>query len=262
MPYYEYLGNISRCTMGTRLQYSAHRHREIELVLMRTGSSTAIIEGTPYTVNAGDALLIYPNQLHQYISHQPENYILLIIPANIYNDYIDRIEGHLPIFPIARGAALPDTMLRTLAEICLQVNAQEDYQQHKCLIGALLGAVLNLFTLKKAETNNSSLEKILMYCDRHYTENITINQMAKELPMGKYYISHLFKKQIGIGLNDYINTLRIEAAQKLLITTEFSITEIAFNAGFSCPRTFNRVFYKQLGMSPREYRKKYRRDAI
>ena len=262
MPYYEFHGNISRCTAGTRLHYSAHRHREIELVLMRTGSSTVIVEGTPHTVNSGDALLIYPNQLHQYISHQPENYILLIIPANIYNDYIDLIEGHLPISPIARSAALPDTMLRILAEICLEVNAQKDYRQHKCLVGSVLGAALNRFSFKQAETNNSSLERILMYCDRHYTENITLDRMARELPMGKYYISHLFKKQIGIGLNDYINTLRIEEAQKLLTTTELSITEIAFTAGFSCPRTFNRAFYKQLGMSPREYRKTHRRDAL
>ena len=58
-----------------------------------------------------------------------------------------------------------------------------------------------------------------------------------------------------MGFNKYINGLRITHACKYLLKENLSVTEIAFLVGFNCPRTFNRAFLEQVGMTPRDYKK-------
>lgn len=253
MPAYENHGNILRCTKGSRLHYFAHRHREIELVLMLEGTSTVIIDGVGHTLAPGNALVVFPNQLHQYISTGPENYILILIPANIYIDYEDSINGHRPLDPIIPNGAENEQVL-TLAKMCLESNSHYAYQRHKCLIGALLSVLLERLPLVEAMTGNSAVERILSYCEQHFLEEISLDNMSKDLFLGKFYISHLFSRQLNISFNSYINTLRIEKAVKLLTATRLPITDICFSSGFTCTRTFNRAFVKRIGISPREYR--------
>ena len=259
MPAYENHGNILRCTRGTRLHYFAHRHREIEIVLMLSGASKVIVDGAPYTVAAGDALIVFPNQLHQYISTEPENYIIILAPAGIYADYADSIEGHRPQNVIIRGGA-ENLRVLTLAEMCLEGGTKYAYQRHKCLIGAILGILLEDLPLQSAVTNDTAVERILDYCEKHYLEPISLDGMAKDLFLGKFYISRLFGGQLGISFSNYVNALRVEEAVKLLQTTELPITDVCFASGFACTRTFNRAFIKRIGLSPRDYRANVRSE--
>ena len=96
------------------------------------------------------------------------------------------------------------------------------------------------------------------FCAKHYTEDLSLAILERELHLSRYYISHLFTKKLQIGFNDYLNSLRTEHACRLLCEQEHSVTEIGRLSGFSNPRTFNRAFLKQTGMTPSEYRKKGR----
>ena len=69
------------------------------------------------------------------------------------------------------------------------------------------------------------------------------------------YLSSRFKKEFDIGLSDYITEVRIEAAKKLLVTTNMPNTEISLLAGYSNTRTFLRAFSKAEGITPKEYRR-------
>jgi AraC-like DNA-binding protein len=243
-----------RCTQGTRLEYFAHRHREIELIIMLNGFSTAIVDGVSYHIEKGDALIIFPNHLHKFISTVEEDYILLLIPSNIYNDYGKSIDGKRPVSPLIKNGAQNDTLI-TLAKICMESKNLYAYQCRKFLIGAILGVILNDVELVSAHTNDNALNRILDYCEEHYKENITLEQISIHMFLSKYYISHLFSDQLGVSLTHYINSLRIEETVKLLTTTEIPITDICFSVGFSSIRTFNRVFFDRIGTSPKEYRK-------
>ncbi len=253
MSLYENHRGAFRCTKGTRLEYFAHRHREIEVVLMLDGYSTAIVDGISYRIEKGDALVIFPNHLHKFISTAKEEYILLLIPAGIYNDYSESIDGKRPLSPLIKAGAQNDTLL-TLARICMESTDVYAYQCRKFLIGAIFGTMLHDIVLTKAFTNDSALERILDYCEMHYTEKITLEEISGHLFLSKYYISHLFGDQLGISLTNYINSLRIEEAVKLLTTTEIPITDIGFAVGFSSIRTFNRVFVDRIGVSPKQYK--------
>ena len=257
MSVYENHRSAFRCTRGNRLEYFAHRHREIELILMLKGKSRAIVNGNAYELSAGDALIVFPNHLHQFVSTVEEDYILMLIPSNIYSDYSESIEGHRPINPIIENAAQNKTVL-TLAEICMESNDKYAYQCRKFLIGAILGMVLKEVKLTPVHTDKTAMERILDYCENNYRERITLDSMARELFLSKFYISRLFTDELGVSFCSYINSLRIEETVKLLTTTDMSITDICFDTGFSSTRTFNRVFYDRIGVSPKEYRESQR----
>ena len=255
MSVYENHRNAFRCTRSNRLHYFAHRHREIELVFMLNGQSKVIVNGVPHELKKGDALIVFPNQLHQYISTGPEDYILMLIPSAIYGEFAESIDGHLPNHPIIVGGACNEEIL-SLANICLQSNHRFSYQCKKFLIGAVLGTVLKDLPLTKDKTHSdkTALERILAYCEEHYNEGISLTLLSKELFLSKFYISRLFNEQLGISFCNYINSLRIEESVKMLLSTNLSITEIGFATGFASTRTFNRVFRNRIGVSPKEYR--------
>lgn len=261
MPVYENHGNILRCSRSSRLGYFAHRHREIELILMLEGSSTAIIDGVTHRIEAGNALIVFPNQLHKYVSDGPEDYILFLIPATIYNDFEESINGHKPVSPIIKEGAKNPSVL-ALAKMCLESESRFAYQRDKHLTGAILSILLESLQVYPVEANDCALERVLIYCEQHFLEELTLDILSRELFLGKYYISHLFSRQLGISFSNYINALRIEEAVKLLTTTDMPITDVCFASGFTCTRTFNRAFMGRIGVSPREYRVRQKNERL
>ena len=98
---------------------------------------------------------------------------------------------------------------------------------------------------------------MLSYCFENYKENISLDEMAKQLHVSKYYISRLFSDKIKISLNNYINMLRVNDAKERLVKTADSVTEIGIQVGYNTIRSFNRAFLAQTGIQPREYRNRY-----
>jgi YesN/AraC family two-component response regulator len=93
------------------------------------------------------------------------------------------------------------------------------------------------------------------YCNSHSDEDLSLRVLERELHLNKYYISHVMNSKLHIGLNDYVNSLRVSNACKWLVKSNRTITEISDEVGFNTLRTFNRAFVKQTGMTPSEYRR-------
>ena len=111
-------------------------------------------------------------------------------------------------------------------------------------------------SFKQTNQNDSmTLRSIVSFCAQNYGRELTLATLEEELHLSKYYISHLFGSKIGTGFNDYINALRVSEACRYLRRSNKSITEISTLVGFGTLRTFNRAFFKQVGMSPSEYRR-------
>ena len=103
--------------------------------------------------------------------------------------------------------------------------------------------------------DSGALRSIVSFCSQNFSENLSLSLLEEKLHLNKYYISHLFSEKLGIRFNDYINSLRIFEACKMLVNSDLSVTEISEYVGFNTLRTFNRAFSKQTGYSPSEYRK-------
>jgi AraC-like DNA-binding protein len=95
---------------------------------------------------------------------------------------------------------------------------------------------------------------ITSYIHEHYMEDLTLEFLAKNFYISRYYLSHQFKNITGFTLNNYIQMTRIRNTQQLLLATDRSITDIAQDCGFSSFSQFNRTFNKYCSMSPSKYR--------
>lgn len=98
--------------------------------------------------------------------------------------------------------------------------------------------------------------RIRDYIDEHYVEDtLSVNELSLVFKTNSSYLSSQFKKEFGIGLLDYITTVRINAAKKLLVTTDLSNADIGERVGYANQRTFLRAFSKAEGITPKEYRR-------
>ena len=95
---------------------------------------------------------------------------------------------------------------------------------------------------------------LLDYIDKHYTEELNLEEIADCIGFSKYHFSRLFKQYTGFTFCDYLCYRRIKAAELLLSRQDLSITEVALQSGFSSISTFNRIFKQQKKCTPSEYR--------
>lgn len=104
----------------------------------------------------------------------------------------------------------------------------------------------------------SLVTKVKIYIDKNYNENISLKSIAEAVNANQYYLSHIFKEEIGFSPMQYVTRRRIGEAQNLLINTQLSITEIAANVGYNNSNYFQNVFRKAVGLTPGNYRKKWK----
>lgn len=104
------------------------------------------------------------------------------------------------------------------------------------------------------------IQKAVKYLNIHYSENVTIAGMAEQLEMNPSYFRHLFKSSTQMSFKSYITFLRLSQAQKLLLATNKSVSDIISEVGYSNISQFYNVFHKFTHLSPAEYRRQYRND--
>ena len=100
--------------------------------------------------------------------------------------------------------------------------------------------------------------KAKQYIEEHYSEKIVLKDLANELFVNADYFSSVFKKDVGIGFNDYLRQYRMTIAQQLIRSGAYSLEQVAEKVGYSDPKHFSKSFKKTLGVSPAEYKKFYR----
>ncbi|MCI2104315.1 MAG: AraC family transcriptional regulator, partial [Sphaerochaeta sp.] len=99
------------------------------------------------------------------------------------------------------------------------------------------------------------INTIASYIHTHYTEPISLEQLSEHFSISDCYLSRKFKEVLGFPLIQYIQMTRVRGAQRLLLTTDQSIQDVAERCGFASFSQFNRVFDKYCGVSPRTFRK-------
>ena len=110
-----------------------------------------------------------------------------------------------------------------------------------------------------ARPRNETIEQVCAYLAANYRQKFSLTEVAARFYLSPYYLSRLFRRVTGQSIVDYLNNRRIEAAQKLLETTELSISAIAEQTGFASAAHFRRVFREVTDISPLQYRKKQKK---
>ena len=116
--------------------------------------------------------------------------------------------------------------------------------------------------LNKKHILSKAVVKTMDYIYDHLHEKIYLEDCAAQTGLNKTYLCSLFKSETGITINSFITRKKIEAAEKMLVSTSFSVWEISNYLAFSSHSYFISVFRKQTGKTPREYRSKKFRSFI
>ena len=104
----------------------------------------------------------------------------------------------------------------------------------------------------------SFVDESVRYIQKHFKERLTLQMVASRVYMNAQYFSRVFKRETGVTFTEYVNTLKIQYACKLLETTNYPAYRISSECGFTDPSYFNRVFFAQMNMTPKKYKKIFR----
>ena len=102
--------------------------------------------------------------------------------------------------------------------------------------------------------SESAVARAQKYIREHYMSEISLDDVSKEVNVSPYYFSKLFKEEVGENFIDYLTSVRIDRAKNALRDPTLSVREVGAMSGYSDPNYFSRIFKKQTGMTPREYR--------
>lgn len=257
--YYEDKGSSLRAAYQPRLEARPHIHDHLELVCVVKGSSKVALDFDKFMLQQGDLFLTFPNQVHEYYDDHIEKCMVFIFSPQLCPEFRGIFKNKIPANPIVSAAPQNDKIIQILTSIIEVV--QQDLPYKDALIRGYFLTVLSLLFAKltfvtQNPTDVFTIKKVLDYCTEHYHSNISLEHLATNLHMNKYYLSHLINEKLHMSFREYINMLRIAEAQHLLAKTDMSITDIALQVGFNSPRTFNRAFFQSLQATPREYRKR------
>ena len=257
---------------------SFHIHYKFEIYYEIEGSRRYFIEDSAYVVNAGSVVLIGENQIHKTASlgDTPSSRIVL----NFSREYLERVAQAFPnvdffaFLSEERNHLLTGLTVKQQNQIyglLQQLLAMEDETSaaadalRRLLVGTLLLELKEHCRRQQEQTaengrvSNHTVDQIQAYIAEHYAEKLTLTGIANQFYISPYYLSRMFKKAINLSLIEYINGVRIKAAQNLIERSSGSIAEIAAKTGFMTTAHFRRVFKDATGLSPQQYRQYYKR---
>ena len=123
--------------------------------------------------------------------------------------------------------------------------------------------VLDRFTECVYENKNIKNVNIIRnakeFIRTNYKKKIKLEDISKVICLSPYYLCHIFKKETGYTLFQYLTNVRIEEAKRLLESTQWNITRISFEVGCADQSYFCKVFKKSEGISPSDYKKRVKR---
>ena len=112
------------------------------------------------------------------------------------------------------------------------------------------------FRQKTKSNNHAIIEKVIDYIHDNLTSDLTLENMAKLAGFSPVYFHNCFKASTGLTLHAYVEQERIKKAAAMLVATNDSLTEIAYNCGFSSQSYFSYAFKRKMKVTPREYVRK------
>lgn len=256
------------------LYRTPHLHREFEVNLILDGSVEILSQGRGYHAETGDFFVFDPYQPHELRAREGTVLILSIqISPTFFSDYFPQMESVRFGTEIFHRAASPrhQQLYRQLLELTCCYCQKAPFYELDCArdINALFRALLDVsaFTVvSEAErpAQRARQERVRYLAERiegGFSEKLLLGDLAKELGVDLYYLSHFFREHFGLSFQEYLAKLRCEKARRELLLTDRSLLDISLSCGFSSPKYFQRAFQKQYGAAPKEYRRQAPRET-
>ena len=254
--------NVTSSRYGGDWHSVPHTHNHTELFYIVGGRGQFFIEDQCFPVDVNSLVIINPNVIHTEASlnAQPLEYIVLGIDgielANSENS-----NGQFCMLDHFESVEISGCLRNILREMELKNTGYEDICQaymEILIIRLMRSTSLAVPAEPQTISGNRQCAAVRRHIDVHFKEPLTLEQLAEEAHMNKFYLSHAFKREYGISPINYMITKRIEESKYLLAETDLSLSQVAQMLGFSSPSYFSQVFRRTQNLSPTEYRQNTR----
>jgi AraC family transcriptional regulator, melibiose operon regulatory protein len=240
------------------------RHNEIEINLLLSGSLTYLIGGRRTTIEAGRIAMFWAAIPHQIVAWEGrQSYFVVTLPLGWF------LAAGLPsefAQAVLKGEIVSDNQTMAADEPKFQQwEADLRANDEVCERAALLEIQARLLRLAQSLPNRpksrapdpklSRADQLACHIARNYAQPLTAQSIAKANGLHPNYAMSLFRQAFGTTMSDFIVQHRISHSQRLLVTGDDSVVDIAFSSGFQSLSRFNEAFKSACGCSPRDYRK-------
>ena len=250
-----------------------HCHPEAEFFCLAEGELRFFVEDQVITLHGGDAVFVPPNLTHhaKKLPGVPCSYDALVFSLDWLSGYLGG-EGNLyvnlllkyrmdAISVFRKEKAEAADMLDRLSHFKEYLNCPIQSYEMK-LLGELMISLQEIFNAvsdqmrynDRADAAREGVQRGIDYLMLHYDEGMTLAELVERSGYSESHFCHRFKAITGYAPFAYLNRIRIIKAAERLITSDDKITKIAADCGFDNISYFNRVFRRQMGSSPKEYR--------
>ena len=258
------LESITKSKYDSDWHSTLHTHPFTELFYVVDGKGEFNIQGQRFPVKANDFVIINPQVEHTELSSPDESleYIVLGINGLSFSNLTPVSEGGHP-FSFFNLRDEQKDILRYLNAMVQEATSQSMSYELVChnLLEILLIKILRHqhFDLEVGKQSKATkdISFIKHYLETYYHESIQLEDLASMTHLSRFYISHSFKKEIGMSPMEYLIDIRIKESKILLRTTNYSISQVADIVGFTTPTYFSKQFRKSTGISPTDYREQF-----
>lgn len=256
-----------QASMDPGWSFHMHAHEDtLEISYILGGKGAMCCDGRYYELNAGDVVIKNPTVSHAENSDscQPIEQLCLIIDGLKVGDGTVNTfptENLSPIIRAEDSRALLDALFREMIRQTVEI-ADPNMPYVNALLKMALTAILyraeHAIAERERLDRGEVMQRVRRYIDRHYAEGISLESIADSFHMSVYYLARQFKRYTGFTPNTYILSCRMGEAQRRLIFTDDSISEIARRCGYENLSYFYASFRKRVGCTPKEYKTMYR----
>ena len=251
--------NVASSRYGGDWHSVPHTHDHTELFFIVSGKGQFLIQDQIFPVDVNNLVIINPNVAHteDSLNAQPLEYIVLGIDG-VELATSENSNGQFCILDHFESLEISSCMRNILREMELKNTGYEDICQaymEILIIRLMRSTSLAVQSEPQAISGNRQCAAIRRYIDLHFKEALTLEQLAEEAHMNKFYLSHAFKREYGVSPINYMITRRIEESKYLLAETDLPMSQISQLLGFSSLSYFSQVFRRSQNTTPMEYRK-------
>ena len=240
-------------------------HKEFEMIYVKDGKAKITVNHNSFIAEKGDLLFISPYSLHsvetipdECFSHVCFCFDLSMLPDTKLTEKL--IDGVIYIANLVESTSAHNEKLRTMfEEIDDAMTASSSYWELTVQgnLNLMFSYIMQNSLISDSALHSESKDfciKVSKFLKDHYKEKLTSSVIADELNLYQGYFCRIFKKNFSMRFSDYLNMYRLEKAKNLLLKTDISVTEVAYEVGYDNPSYFTKIFRIQNGVSPKKFR--------
>lgn len=223
-----------------------------------TGKIQFQFNGTPYILSPGKVVHGGAKMKLDEKTFDNSNWEYILVLYRICSSELEESSFSHQHFELSTGQSprLIELIMQ-LWHVYNQRGGISKFQTEMLFRDVLNEALISVSNRQMSSESHTLFERVSNYIHEYYYHGLTITSLAEQYNVNRNRLSYVFKKHAGMCPAEYLLKYRINMAQKMLFTSDVPVQQIAQAVGIADPFYFSKVFKKQFGFSPTEYRRKF-----